>query len=107
MPSAWQIPGPWRTLREFRGIEIPGDKYLLVSIMGSDVESFVEAALTLKPIADGFELNMSCPHAKGYGAEVGQDRELFGRVTEAVVQAAGVPVFVKLSSTLPDLPAPP
>ncbi len=96
-------PGAREYLAEFEGVEIPGDKFLLVSIFGSEVESFVEAAVTLKPIADGFELNMSCPHAKGYGAEVGQDRELFTRITEAVVQAAGVPVFVKLSSTLPDL----
>ena len=96
-------PGAREYLAEFEGVEIPGDKFLLVSIFGSDVESFVEAAVTLKPIADGFELNMSCPHAKGYGAEVGQDRELFTRITEAVVQAAAVPVFVKLSSTLPDL----
>jgi dihydroorotate dehydrogenase (NAD+) catalytic subunit len=57
----------------------------------------------LKPIADGFELNMSCPHAKGYGVEVGQDTELLGKITEAVVGAVGVPVFLKLSSTLPNL----
>ena len=96
-------PGARQYLAEFDGVEIPGDKFLLVSIFGSDVESFVEAALALKPIADGFELNMSCPHAKGYGVEVGQDRELLKRVTAAVVEATGAPVFVKLSSTLADL----
>ncbi|MCX6637942.1 MAG: tRNA-dihydrouridine synthase [Acidobacteria bacterium] len=96
-------PGARQYLAEFDGVEIPGDKFLLVSIFGSDVESFVEAAVALKPIADGFELNMSCPHAKGYGAEVGQDRELLKRITAAVVEATGAPVFVKLSSTLPDL----
>jgi dihydroorotate dehydrogenase (NAD+) catalytic subunit len=63
----------------------------------------VEAARTLKPIADGFELNMSCPHAKGYGAEVGQDTELLRRITEAVVRIAEAPVFVKLSAMLPNL----
>ena len=96
-------PGAEQFLAEFEGIEIPGDKFLLVSIFGSDVESFVEAARTLKPIADGFELNMSCPHAKGYGAEVGQDTELLRRITEAVVQIAEAPVFVKLSAMLPNL----
>ncbi len=97
-------PGAAAFLREFDGISIPENKFLLVSIFGSDVAGFVAAAETLKPIADGFELNMSCPHAKGFGAEVGQDRGLLKRVTEAVVRAAGVPVFVKLSSTLADLP---
>jgi len=96
-------PGAEQFVAEFEGIEIPGDKFLLVSIFGSDVESFVEAARTLKPIADGFELNMSCPHAKGYGAEVGQDTELLRRITEAVVRIAEAPVFVKLSAMLPNL----
>ncbi|MGE5571339.1 MAG: tRNA-dihydrouridine synthase [Rhodospirillales bacterium] len=98
-------PGAAAYLAEFDGITIPEDKFLLVSIIGTDVDSFVEAALTLKPIADGFELNMSCPHAKGYGAEIGQDTELMLKITEAVVKAARVPVFVKLSSTLPGLAA--
>ena len=96
-------PGAEAYRAEFEGIRTPEDKFLLVSIMGSDVDSFLAAALTLEPIADGFELNMSCPHAKGYGAEVGQDTELLGKITQAVVRAIGVPVFVKLSSTLPNL----
>ncbi len=96
-------PGAERFLAEFEGIEIPEDKFLLVSIFGSDLESFVNAARTLKPIADGFELNMSCPHAKGYGAEVGQDTELLKRITQGVADVTGLPVFVKLSSTLADL----
>jgi dihydroorotate dehydrogenase subfamily 1 len=96
-------PGAERFLAEFDGIEIPRDKFLLVSVFGSDVETFVNAARTLKPIADGFELNMSCPHAKGYGAEIGQDTELLKRITAAVAEAVGVPVFVKLSATLQTL----
>jgi dihydroorotate dehydrogenase (NAD+) catalytic subunit len=93
-------PGAAAYLAEFDALRTPDDKFLLVSIFGSDAESFVEAALTLKPIADGLELNMSCPHAKGYGSEVGQDLKLLERITEAVVRRTGLPVFVKLSSTL-------
>jgi dihydroorotate dehydrogenase (NAD+) catalytic subunit len=96
-------PGAEAFLAEIQSIEVPGDKFLLVSIFGSDVDSFMEAALTLKPVADGFELNMSCPHAKGYGAEIGQDTELLRKITEAVAGATGVPVFVKLSAMLQDL----
>jgi dihydroorotate dehydrogenase subfamily 1 len=96
-------PGAEKFLAEFAGIEIPEDKFLLVSILGGDVESFLAAARTLAPIADGFELNMSCPHAKGYGAEVGQDPELLTNVTAAVAGTVGVPVFVKLSAILPNL----
>ncbi len=93
-------PGAEAFLAELRSIRVPRDKFLLVSIIGSDLESFLEAARTLTPAADGFELNMSCPHAKGFGAEVGQDMELLGRITEAVVRETGLPVFVKLSPVL-------
>jgi len=96
-------PGAAQFLAEFDGVEIPGDKFLLVSVFGSDVASFLDAARTLRPIADGFELNMSCPHAKGYGAEVGQDRELLKNITQAVAEAVEAPVFVKLSAILPSL----
>jgi dihydroorotate dehydrogenase (NAD+) catalytic subunit len=46
---------------------------------------------------------MSCPHAKGYGAEIGQDTELLKQITSAVGEVTGLPVFVKLSSTVPNL----
>lgn len=98
-------PGARAYLAECEDMEVPPDKFLLVSIMGSDVATFLEAAITLRPIADGFELNMSCPHAKGYGVEIGQDTELLSRITRAVADETGVPVFVKLSSTLPNLAA--
>jgi dihydroorotate dehydrogenase (NAD+) catalytic subunit len=96
-------PGAEKFLAEFDGIRIPDDKFLLVSIFGSDLESFLAAARTLAPIADGFELNMSCPHAKGYGAEIGQDPELLKSITAAVAGAVAVPVFVKLAAILPHL----
>jgi len=96
-------PGAKQFLEEFDGMEIPENKFLLVSIFGSDIESFLEAALTLQPVADGFELNMSCPHAKGFGAQVGHDTNLLKAITEAVVRAVEAPVFVKLAATFPDL----
>lgn len=96
-------PGAEAFLAEFDGIEIPEDKFLLVSIFGSDTPSFLEAARILKPIADGFELNMSCPHAKGYGAQVGHDTHLLAEITAAVARETGLPVFVKLAASFPDL----
>ena len=96
-------PGAEAFLCELKAIRIPEDKFLLVSIFGSDLESFLAAARALAPAADGFELNMSCPHAKGYGAEVGQDTELLRNITEAVARETGLPVFVKLSPVLATL----
>lgn len=96
-------PGAEAFFKEFEGLSTPPDKFLLVSLMGSDVESFLEAARTLLPLADGFELNMSCPHAKGYGVEVGQDENLLFEITRAVAHLSSKPVFVKMSPMLPNL----
>ena len=39
-------PGAAAYLEEFEGLQIPEDKFLLVSIIGTDVASFVQAAKT-------------------------------------------------------------
>ena len=84
-------------------IRVPPDKFLLVSIFGRDANEFAEAARILKPVADGFELNMSCPHATGYGLEIGQDAELVATITNQITRVSGLPVFVKLSATISNL----
>jgi dihydroorotate dehydrogenase (NAD+) catalytic subunit len=96
-------PGAKAFRAELETVDIPANKFLLVSIFGASVSEFVEAARLLEPVADGFELNMSCPHAKGYGAEIGADRTLLCDITRAVVAAVHVPVFVKFSAILGDL----
>ncbi|HSB16500.1 MAG TPA: hypothetical protein VLE22_18760 [Bryobacteraceae bacterium] len=97
-------PGAKKFLAEFDNIEIPSNKFLLVSIFGGGLEEFLAAAETLSPIADGFELNMSCPHAKGYGLQIGEDVELVTAITRAVAAVKPVPVFVKLAAMMRGLP---
>ena len=96
-------PGAIAFRSELDAIDIPPDKFLLVSIFGASVADFIDAARILEPVADGFELNMSCPHAEGFGSEIGGDRDLLVKITRAMVQAVKVPVFVKFSAILPDL----
>jgi dihydroorotate dehydrogenase (NAD+) catalytic subunit len=43
------------------------------------------------------ELNLSCPHAKGYGAELGSSPERVERSCALARQACDVPVFAKLT----------
>ena len=96
-------PGAEVACRELQEIAVPNDKFLLVSVFGGNAKEFVAAAEVLRPVADGFELNMSCPHAAGYGIEIGQDVDLVAAITHEVVQAVQVPVFVKLSATIPQI----
>lgn len=93
-------PGAKAFLSELQGIEIPSNKFLLVSIFGGNVADFVAAAEVLSPVADGFELNLSCPHAKGYGLQIGEDMDLVAEITAAVVRVKPVPVFVKFGAMM-------
>lgn len=94
-------PGAEAYRDELKLIKVPDNKFLLISIFGKDETEFFEAANVLAEYADGFELNMSCPHSHGYGMQVGNDRELVGKITRKIVDNFDVPVFVKLSATMP------
>lgn len=83
--------------KKLSGINFPKDKFLLVSIFGKDAEEFKYVARTLELHADGLELNLSCPHAKGYGMQLGQDKDIVREITREVVGLTTKPVFVKLT----------
>jgi len=74
------------------------------SIFGSDSNEFRELSEKMNISGvDALELNMSCPHAKGYGLEIGSDSKLVKEITSKVKESSNVPVFVKLSSNLEDI----
>lgn len=79
-------------------------KPLLVSIMGRDAQEFGECARILDPIADAFELNLSCPHVKGAGQTVGSDPDAVRAIILTLKDMVGKPVIAKLSPNLADIP---
>ncbi|MFC1787184.1 dihydroorotate dehydrogenase [Halobacteriota archaeon] len=82
-----------REVKESKG-EVP----IVVSIFGGNAEEFKEVALGLIDAnPDAFELNVSCPHAEGYGVDIGEDPKAVENITKAVKKAVNVPVWVKLS----------
>lgn len=78
-------------------------KPLLVSIMGKDPDEFLQCALMLDPIADAFELNLSCPHVKGVGQAVGSDPETVRSVIKLIKSRLTKPIIPKLSPNLGDI----
>lgn len=92
-------PGVEEFVNKLSKIKIPDDKFLLISIFGDSVNEFREIAEKLYNWADGFELNISCPHSEKYGQVIGQDKKLVGEITKSVV-SFGKPVFVKISPNL-------
>lgn len=99
-------PGAEAFAEELKEIyPLPDGKFLLASIFGATTEEFVKVAKILEQYSDGFELNVSCPHAEkeGYGAVIGTNTELTARITYAVKQITDKPVIVKLTPLANDI----
>ncbi len=72
-------------------------KPLIVSVGGRSSEEFVRVAeAVIESGASGIELNLSCPHTKGYGAELGSDPSMVRRVVRDVSSISSIPVLAKL-----------
>ena len=76
---------------------------VIVSVFGSDPDEYARVASRLAPLADALELNLSCPHAKGYGAEIGSDPGMLEQVVSAVTGTVDVPVLAKLTPNTSDI----
>jgi dihydroorotate dehydrogenase (NAD+) catalytic subunit len=77
---------------------------LIVSIFGYSAEEYAEVAgKAVKAGADAIELNVSCPHVKQTGSEIGQNAKLLAEVVSLVRGSVGKPVIVKLSPNVSDI----
>ncbi|MBS7624540.1 MAG: dihydroorotate dehydrogenase [Candidatus Bathyarchaeia archaeon] len=90
-------------IKRLRDLNVP----LIVSVFGFKPEEYAEAArLAVEAGASAVELNLSCPHVKGTGAEIGQDPEAVKLTVKAVKDCVDRPVFAKLTpntSSISDL----
>ncbi len=77
-------------------------KPVIVSIFGGNPAEFAQVAGWFRGRAAGFELNLSCPHAEGYGAAIGTDPARVEACTRAVSKT-GVPTWVKLTPNVTDI----
>ena len=96
-------PGAQRSAELLSKLVIPPDRFLLISIFGGSVQEYVDVARLLAPYGDGLELNLSCPHAKGYGMAMGQDPALVEEIVAAVKAAVAIPVIPKLTPNVPNI----
>ncbi|HEX7575430.1 MAG TPA: dihydroorotate dehydrogenase [Candidatus Methanoperedens sp.] len=74
---------------------------VIASIFGGCALDFSQISGSIH--ADAFELNVSCPHAHGYGAEIGTDPTLVEDITRAVKNTVDVPVWVKLTPNVTNI----
>jgi dihydroorotate dehydrogenase (NAD+) catalytic subunit len=73
------------------------------SVFGGDAEEF--ARLAVRMAATGvvaLELNLSCPHAEGFGTEVGGTPADVERIVRAVTKEVSIPVIAKITPNTND-----
>ncbi len=77
-------------IQEAKEIGIP----VIVSLAGASPEEFSwMAGLAQDYGADGIELNLSCPHVKGLGTELGSDPTMVEDVVRSVKKSVKIPIF--------------
>jgi len=77
---------------------------VIVSVFGYSSEEYAEVSKkAVDAGADAVELNLSCPHVKQTGAEIGQNPKLLSEVVKKVRAAINKPVIVKLSPNVADI----
>ncbi|MGI0055689.1 MAG: dihydroorotate dehydrogenase [Thermoplasmata archaeon] len=76
---------------------------VLGSIFGASPEEFAALACSIAGTGIvGLELNLSCPHAEGFGTEIGSDPSDVEAVVRAVTREVRVPVFAKITPNSAD-----
>ena len=98
--NAMGLPNPG--IEEFKGElkklnkAIDGEP-IIGSIFASGPEEFTELAKEMSENGAGMiELNLSCPHAEGYGASIASDEKIMREVISSVKDEVDVPVLSKL-----------
>jgi dihydroorotate dehydrogenase (NAD+) catalytic subunit len=77
---------------------------LIVSVFGYSADEYAQVAKkAVEAGADAVELNVSCPHVKLTGSEIGQKPALIKEVVSKVKAAVRKPVIVKLSPNVTDI----
>jgi len=96
-------PGIYKFVEEIKDLsdlEIP----LIVSVYGFSSKEYAKvAAIAIESGADAVELNLSCPHVKEAGTEMGQDPVMVTEVVKKVKDAVDKPVFAKLTPNVADI----
>ncbi len=81
------------------------DGVVIANISGFSVNEFTECCriVSLSPLVDIIEVNVSCPNVHGGGLAFGTDAGSAVEVTRAVKKVSTKPVFIKLSPNVTDI----
>jgi dihydroorotate dehydrogenase (NAD+) catalytic subunit len=87
-------------MHKLQNIEVP----IIFSVYGFSPEDFVKVAkIAIEIGAAAIELNVSCPHVKKAGAQLGSDASLLSEIVREVKKHVKNPVIVKLTPNVADI----
>ena len=103
--NAMGLPNPGMSEYKEELVKVVGGGLPVIgSIFGKSAAEFVELARVMVGIGvSALELNLSCPHASGYGSELGCDPGIVQNITRGVKKAVNLPVLVKLTPNTSDI----
>jgi len=97
-------PGISEFVKEIQEAKKTFDVPIVVSVYGFSAEEYASVAeRAVEAGADAVELNVSCPHVKETGLEIGQNPKVLAEVVSKVKNSVKKPVFVKLSPNVTDI----
>ena len=103
--NAMGLPNPGishfkEEMKQLKNIEAP----TILSIYGFSPEEFANVAeIAVNIGADALELNVSCPHVKKAGAEIGCDPLLLAEIVKEIKKRVDIPVIVKLTPNVANI----
>ena len=97
--NAMGLPNPGvEGFREEMRIACGSEAPIIGSVFAATPDDFAYLSARMEEFgAWAIELNLSCPHAKGYGMEIGVDPDAVARAVRAVCSSVKVPVLAKLT----------
>jgi dihydroorotate dehydrogenase (NAD+) catalytic subunit len=85
-------------------VALKGQVPVVGSIFGENPGEFSFLAKKMEEYgASAVELNLSCPHVRGFGAEIGRDPQNIENITRAAKDAVKIPIWIKLSPNVNDI----
>jgi dihydroorotate dehydrogenase (NAD+) catalytic subunit len=97
-------PGIDEFVKEIREAKTLLHVPLLVSVFGFSAEQYAEVAdKAVAAGANAIELNVSCPHVKDTGSEIGQSPIILSQVIRKVKKSVNKPVLVKLTPNVANI----
>ena len=103
--NAMGLPNPGishftKEMVELKRLKVP----IIISIYGFSAEEFAKVAVAAVEMgADALELNVSCPHVKKAGAQIGSDPKFLTSIVKKVKKQIKKPIIVKLTPNVTDI----